>query len=251
MKAFTSQLQKTPPVQLYLVKRPEPATRYQINDAYKRAFDVIGATFLLLFFMPLMLLVTLLIKLTMPGPIFFKQERVTQNERKFDILKFRTMVVDAEAKTGPTWVRKNDNRVTPLGRILRATHMDEVPQLLNVLAGDMSLVGPRPERPIFVEQFKSQGIARYADRHLAKTGIAGYAQLRCPHPTMKDIEDKTEADLWYIENWTPWLDLKIIGGTYFYVQDSIVNGLKRHFSKPAPTVLAEATNLAIIKPFEA
>jgi exopolysaccharide biosynthesis polyprenyl glycosylphosphotransferase len=164
---------------------------------------------LLVLLAPLMVLVAIAIKLTSPrGPVFFIQERVGVNGRPFPCVKFRSMHVDAEAASGPVWASPNDGRTTPLGRFLRRFSIDELPQLVNVLAGDMSLVGPRPERPFFVAQF-SQLIPRYDKRHQEKAGVTGWAQvngLRGQTP----VTERTLYDLFYVEHWSPAFDLKIL-----------------------------------------
>lgn len=203
-------------LKLYVVKPSPMVTQYRINDTYKRCMDILAALTGLILFAPVMLLIFIAIKLTSSGPVMYKQERLTQKEKVFHVFKFRTMHTNAEDKTGPIWVQKNDERITHLGKFLRNTHLDELPQLWNVLVGDMSIIGPRPERPVFIEQFKSQEIPRYADRHLANTGITGYAQVLYPYAEYQDIYLKTEADLWYIENWTPLLDLWIIWQTFLH-----------------------------------
>ena len=187
------------------------------SDKMKRRVDLVVACCMLVLLAPVFALVALAVKLTSSGPVFFRQTRLTRNETPFEILKFRTMVVDAEAHTGPTWVRKNDSRITPIGRFLRNSRLDELPQLLNVLRGEMSLIGPRPERPVFVEQFKKQELPHYSLRHTARAGIAGYAQLLNPNPNMEDIHDKTRNDLYYVQHWSHALDLKILGMTVLYI----------------------------------
>jgi exopolysaccharide biosynthesis polyprenyl glycosylphosphotransferase len=179
------------------------------NLLVKRAIDVVGAAVLLVLLSPLMVLVALAVKLTSPrGPVFFVQERVGVNGRPFPCVKFRSMHADAEAASGPVWAAPNDDRTTPLGRFLRRYSIDELPQLVNVLVGDMSLVGPRPERPFFVAQF-SQLIPRYDKRHQEKAGVTGWAQvngLRGQTP----VTERTLYDLFYVEHWSPAFDLKIL-----------------------------------------
>ena len=177
------------------------------NLIVKRAFDICFASFVLILLSPLLLIIAALVKLESWGPVFFKQERVGIDGKSFHVWKFRSMEVDAEQKTGPTWAKKNDPRVTRLGRFLRRWSLDELPQLFNVLKGDMSIVGPRPERPVFVEQFKE--IPKYLDRHRVKTGMTGWAQvngLRGNAP----IEERTRYDVYYVENWSLVFDIKII-----------------------------------------
>lgn len=179
------------------------------NLLVKRAIDLVGAAVLLVLFSPLMVLVAIAVKLTSPeGPIFYIQERVGVNGRPFPCVKFRTMRVDAEAASGPVWATPNDGRTTRLGRVLRRFSIDELPQLVNVLVGDMSLVGPRPERPHFVAQF-TRLIPRYDRRHQEKAGMTGWAQvngLRGQTP----ITERTLYDLFYVEHWSPAFDLKIL-----------------------------------------
>ena len=162
-------------------------------DLFEKAF----AFALLIVFSPIMLVVAMLIKISMGGPILYGQIRVGKNGKLFKIYKFRSMVQDAEAKTGPVLATKNDPRVTGLGKFLRASHLDELPQLFNVLRGQMSFVGPRPERPEFVNQFNEQ-IVNYSKRHNVKPGITGLAQICLPYDAT--ASDKLHYDLFYIEN---------------------------------------------------
>lgn len=173
----------------------------------KRVLDIIISSLGLFVLSPLLVVIALLVKLTSRGPIFYVQERVSYDGSKFNIIKFRTMRTDAEA-TGPQWSQRADNRVTAIGRILRVTSIDELPQLWNVLRGDMSIVGPRPERPIFIEQFR-QRVPRYMLRHKVPAGITGWAQI---HGWRGDtsIDKRIEYDLYYIENWSLFLDIKIL-----------------------------------------
>ena len=182
--------------------------------AAKRLMDIVGATVGLILLSPLMILTAIAIKLESPGPVFYVQERMGLDARPFKMLKFRSMYVDAE-KDGPGWTRPGDPRVTRVGRIIRKYSIDELPQLINVLMGDMSLVGPRPERPVYVEQFR-QSIPRYMERHREKAGLTGWAQI---HGLRGDtsIAERTKYDLWYIENWSLWLDIKIIIRTIFRI----------------------------------
>lgn len=173
----------------------------------KRVLDVVISAGGLVMVSPLLLLIAILVKLTSRGPIFYTQERVSYDGSKFNIIKFRTMRTDAEA-TGPQWSQRADNRVTPLGKFLRISSMDELPQLWNVLRGDMSIVGPRPERPVFIEEFR-QRVPRYMLRHKVPAGITGWAQI---HGWRGDtsIDKRIEYDLYYIENWSLMLDVKIL-----------------------------------------
>ena len=174
----------------------------------KRAVDLIGSAVGLVVLSPLMMLVSLLVKLDSPGPVFYAQERMGLDARPFWMLKFRSMWEDAEAKTGPVWATKDDPRRTKIGAFIRRFSIDELPQFINVLLGEMSLVGPRPERPVFVEQFR-QSIPRYMDRHREKAGITGWAQVNGLRGDTS-IAERTKYDLWYTENWSLLLDFKII-----------------------------------------
>jgi Undecaprenyl-phosphate glucose phosphotransferase len=174
----------------------------------KRAMDLVGSAAGLVVISPLMMLLALLIKLESKGPVFFVQARMGLDGRPFPTLKFRSMRIDAEAQTGPVWATENDPRTTRIGRLLRRTSLDELPQLINVLVGDMSLVGPRPERPVFVEQFR-RVIPRYMERHRAKAGLTGWAQVNGLRGETSIVE-RTKYDLYYIENWSLLFDLKII-----------------------------------------
>jgi Undecaprenyl-phosphate glucose phosphotransferase len=176
------------------------------NVGMKRAMDLIVAALGLIFLSPFLLLVALLVKLDSPGPVLYAQERMGLDARPFWCLKFRSMRQDAE-RDGPGWTTKDDPRCTRVGRVLRRTNIDELPQLINVLIGEMSLVGPRPERPIYVEQFR-RAIPRYMERHREKAGITGWAQVNGLRGDTS-IPERTKYDLWYIENWSLALDIKI------------------------------------------
>lgn len=177
------------------------------NLIAKRAFDVLVSGLALLILSPVMVLLGLLVKLTSRGPIFFAQERMGMDGHLFKMLKFRTMKVDAE-KDGPRFATAQDDRKTPLGAFLRRTSLDELPQFWNVLVGDMSLVGPRPERPVFIEAFKKQ-IPRYHLRHMVKSGITGWAQINGLRGDTS-IKDRIDYDLYYIEHWSLAFDVKIL-----------------------------------------
>ena len=174
----------------------------------KRATDILGSGIALVLFSPIMLLVAVLIKLDSPGAVFYVQERMGLDARLFQMMKFRSMRTNAEAETGPVWASESDPRRTRVGGIMRRLSVDELPQLINVLVGNMSLVGPRPERPIFVEQFK-RSIPRYMDRHREKAGLTGWAQVNGLRGDTSIVE-RTKYDLWYIENWSLALDIKIL-----------------------------------------
>jgi len=174
----------------------------------KRTMDLMIGGLALILLSPLMLFIALLIKLGSKGPVFYAQVRVGLDGKPFPILKFRTMRKGAEESTGPVWTTIDDPRRTRLGEFLRKASIDELPQLVNVLLGDMSLVGPRPERPVFVEQFK-QVVPRYMERHKEKAGMTGWAQVNGLRGDTSIVE-RTKYDLYYIENWSPLFDLKII-----------------------------------------
>jgi exopolysaccharide biosynthesis polyprenyl glycosylphosphotransferase len=178
----------------------------------KRAVDLVGSAVLLVIFSPFLMLTAVVIKLDSPGPVFYAQERMGLDAKPFWCLKFRSMRMDAE-KDGPGWTTEGDPRVTRLGRFIRRFSVDELPQLINVFLGEMSLVGPRPERPVYVEQFR-RSIPRYMDRHREKAGLTGWAQVNGLRGDTS-IAERTKYDLWYIENWSLWLDFRILVRTVF------------------------------------
>ncbi|MCX8118782.1 MAG: undecaprenyl-phosphate glucose phosphotransferase [Desulfobacterota bacterium] len=175
---------------------------------FKRLLDLLLGSLILLALSPLMSAIGLLIKITSKGPVLYRQTRVGMDGRPFEILKFRTMRMDAEKETGPIWASPNDPRRTKLGAFLRKTSLDELPQLINVLKGEMSLVGPRPERPQFVEEFRKK-IPSYMLRHKIKAGMTGWAQINGWRGNTS-IEKRIEYDLYYIQNWSIGFDLKIL-----------------------------------------
>ena len=174
----------------------------------KRTFDVVLSALALLVLAPVLAALAAGVRLGSRGPVFYRQARVGRDGREFDMLKFRTMRTDAEAASGPVWTTENDPRVTRLGAVLRRWSLDELPQFWNVLRGDMSLVGPRPERRVFVEQF-AERMPRYFERHRVKAGLTGWAQVNGLRGNTS-IEDRTLYDLHYVENWSVWLDLRIL-----------------------------------------
>ena len=183
-----------------------------IHRVFKRAFDIVVSAMALVLLAPLMLAIALMVQLSSRGGILFRQQRVGRDGRMFDMLKFRTMRADAEVQTGPVFARADDPRRTRLGQWLRAVSLDELPQFYNVLKGDMSLVGPRPERPVFVEEFRGS-IPRYFERHKVRSGITGWAQvngLRGDTP----LEERTRYDIYYVENWSLAFDVKILFLTF-------------------------------------
>lgn len=204
-KPYTEDLLGLPVINI----RHVPLTN-TINQVVKRIMDVAGAITALILFSPIMLLVALLVKLTSPGPVIYSQERVGLHNRKFKMYKFRSMEVKEE-KNG--WTKQNDPRVTPVGRFIRKTSMDELPQLYNVLIGNMSLVGPRPERPFYVEKFREE-IPRYMVKHQVRPGMTGWAQIN-GYRGDTSIRKRIDCDLYYIENWTIGLDIKILFLTFF------------------------------------
>jgi Undecaprenyl-phosphate glucose phosphotransferase len=184
-----------------------------LNDMIKRTVDVVVATLLLVLLSPIFLLIAAAIRLTSVGPVFYRQERMSLDGRTFLVWKFRTMRADAEAGTGAVWAAPADPRRTWLGTWLRRTSLDELPQLLNVLRGEMSLVGPRPERPVFIEQFR-QKIPKYMLRHKVRAGMTGWAQVHGLRGNTS-VEQRIRYDLYYIENWSLLLDFKILLLTLF------------------------------------
>jgi sugar transferase (PEP-CTERM system associated) len=186
--------------------------RSAVSGVVKRGFDLIVASSMLILTLPLMLITGLLIKIESEGPIFYRQERVGLNGRTFKLLKFRSMRTDAE-KDGVQWARADDNRVTRVGSIIRKLRIDELPQLLNVLKDDMSFIGPRPERPFFVEQL-THAIPFYRERHCVKPGITGWAQVNYPYgASLEDARNKLSYDLYYVKNRSLFLDLIILIST--------------------------------------
>ncbi len=186
-----------------------------VDRVVKRSFDVLATGLGLLLLSPLLLVLAALVKLSSPGPVFYKQARVGRDGREFDMIKFRSMRTDAEQKTGPVWTTEDDPRVTGIGKFLRRSSLDELPQLWNVLRGDMSLVGPRPERRVFVEKF-SQEMPRYFERHRVQSGLTGWAQVHGLRGNTS-ISERTLYDLHYVENWSLTLDVKILLMTIHHV----------------------------------
>jgi lipopolysaccharide/colanic/teichoic acid biosynthesis glycosyltransferase len=181
--------------------------------ACKAVTDFILGVLLFLWALPLMILAMALVKLTSRGPTIYSQTRVGRHGRPFTIYKIRTMYHDCERLTGPVWSTGNDPRVLPVGRFLRSTHLDELPQLWNVLRGEMSLVGPRPERPEFVSQLE-KALPGYRDRLRVRPGVTGLAQLQlAPDTDLDSVRRKLACDLYYLQRLGPWLDLRILLGT--------------------------------------
>lgn len=186
------------------IEQPELTSEQKL---IKRVCDILLASVALVISFPIMILIAIAIKLDSEGPVIYKQKRVTEGEREFYVLKFRTMVKDAEKMTGPVLATENDPRITRVGRFLRLTRLDELPQLINILKGEMSFIGPRPERPYFVEQFKKL-YPEYSLRHNVKAGLTGLAQVYGKYATSP--QDKLRLDLIYIKNYSVFLDIKIL-----------------------------------------
>jgi len=183
------------------------------NAMLKRIVDIFGAFVAIILFSPVMLFSCIMIKLTSPGPLIYRQTRVGLHNKPFEMYKFRSMEVQTEEKEKKAWTVKNDPRVTGFGKFMRHTSIDELPQLFNILKGDMSLVGPRPERPFFVEKFREE-IPRYMVKHQVRPGLTGWAQVN-GYRGDTSIRKRIDCDLYYIENWTLGLDFKILFLTFF------------------------------------
>ena len=183
------------------------------NRAAKRAVDLIGATVAIILFSPVMLLTVLVVALTEEGSVIYRQERVGLHNQVFYMYKFRSMIMQDEEKEKAEWSTRNDPRITPVGKLIRRTSIDELPQLFNVLKGEMSLVGPRPERPQFVQKFRDE-IPRYMVKHQVRPGMTGWAQIN-GYRGDTSIEKRIEYDLYYIEKWTMVFDMKILILTIF------------------------------------
>ncbi len=186
-----------------------------VDRIVKRTFDLVATGLGLALLSPLLVLLALLVKLSSRGPIFYRQVRMGRDGREFDMIKFRTMRQDAEKQSGPVWTTESDPRITAVGSFLRRFSLDELPQLWNVLCGDMSLVGPRPERRVFVEEFSTR-MPRYFERHRVQSGLTGWAQVHGLRGNTS-IEDRTLYDLYYVENWSLRLDIKILLMTMHHV----------------------------------
>lgn len=188
------------------------------EDTIKRMIDIFISFILLIITSPIMLISAILIKVTSKGPIFYKQVRITKGQKEFEIFKFRSMRIDAEDLSGPVLAQAEDPRVTTVGKYLRSLRIDELPQLFNVLKGDMSLIGPRPERPFFVDQFKEQNPYYYL-RHTVRAGITGYAQVYGKYTT--DFNSKLKFDLLYIKNYSLMMDIQILFQTVKILFDKV------------------------------
>ena len=207
-KPYTEDLLGLPVINIRYV----PLTN-TFNMVLKRLMDIGGSIFAIILFSPVMLLASILVELTSPGPLIYKQERVGLHNRTFLMYKFRSMEVQPKEEEKKAWTVKNDPRVTGIGKFMRRTSIDELPQLFNILKGDMSLVGPRPERPFFVEKFREE-IPRYMVKHQVRPGLTGWAQVN-GYRGDTSIRKRIDYDLYYIENWTLGLDVKILIMTIF------------------------------------
>lgn len=207
-KPYTEDLLGLPVVNIRYV----PLTN-TFNSVIKRLIDIVGSLAAIVLFSPVMLIVSSLIKLTAPGPLIYKQTRVGLHNKPFEMYKFRSMEVQKEESEKKAWTVKNDPRVTGVGKFIRRTSIDELPQFFNILKGDMSMVGPRPERPFFVEKFREE-IPRYMVKHQVRPGLTGWAQVN-GYRGNTSIRKRIEYDLYYIENWTVGLDIKILFLTVF------------------------------------
>lgn len=207
-KPYTEDLQGLPVINIRYVP-----LNNTINAAIKRMVDIAGSAAGIIVLSPLMILISIAVRCSSKGPLIFKQERVGLHNKTFMMYKFRTMEVQPEESEKKEWTKRNDPRVTSIGKLLRCTSLDELPQLFNIFAGNMSLVGPRPERPFFVEKFKEE-IPRYMIKHQVRPGLTGWAQIN-GYRGDTSINKRIEFDLYYIENWTMWLDFKIMFLTIF------------------------------------
>jgi lipopolysaccharide/colanic/teichoic acid biosynthesis glycosyltransferase len=224
---------------------PSPARRRVMRDsnwypAVKAALDFVAAVVLLLVLGPVILLTMLLVKLTSRGPAIYTQTRMGLNGKPFTIFKLRTMYFKCELHSGATWSRPGDPRVTPLGRVLRKTHLDELPQLINVILGHMSLVGPRPERPEFLPQLE-QAIPHYRERLLVRPGVTGLAQVQLPPDTDLDsVQLKLAYDLYYVQQAGFWLDVRIVLSTALKMAGLSFSILRRLFRIPPRETIESA-----------
>jgi lipopolysaccharide/colanic/teichoic acid biosynthesis glycosyltransferase len=197
---------------LVLSIAPAPGAPASVPEAARRVRDVAGSLALLVLTLPLMMLVAIIIRLESPGPVFYRQDRVGLHGRVFSLIKFRSMRMDAEA-AGPRWAARRDPRVTRVGAVIRMCRIDELPQLLNVLRGEMSLVGPRPERPCFAAQL-ARALPRYDERTSVLPGLTGWAQVRCPYAaSVEESQAKLACDLHYVANRSLLFDLRILMAT--------------------------------------
>lgn len=220
----------------------------------KSWFDWTLAALLLIPALPVIGLCWLAVRLTSPGPGFYLQSRLGRGGREYRIVKLRTMAHDAELKTGgPKWSTKGDFRITRVGRFLRKTHLDELPQLFNVLAGQMSLVGPRPERRSIIDKLElERHVPGYAHRLLVRPGVTGLAQVQLPaDEDVNSVRHKVVYDLYYIENYSPWLDLRLMAATLFKAAGMNPRWTRRLFWLPRREAVAEVLQAKIVSPVAA
>jgi lipopolysaccharide/colanic/teichoic acid biosynthesis glycosyltransferase len=214
----------------------------------KNIADFVLALVLAVVALPIVALAALAVRLTSQGPAFYSQLRVGRGGRIFTIYKLRSMIHNCESLTGPRWSMPGDPRVTPVGWFLRKTHLDELPQLLNVLRGEMSLIGPRPERPEFVPELEAE-VPGYTQRLLVRPGVTGLAQVQLPPDTDVDsVRRKLAHDLFYIAHISPWLDLRLLACTAFYALGVPFSLLSRLLGVPASAVIEESMRGALDKP---
>jgi lipopolysaccharide/colanic/teichoic acid biosynthesis glycosyltransferase len=220
------------------------------REAYvpvKLAADVLVASLLSLITLPLVILAALLVKLSSRGPAFYSQVRLGRNGKPFKIYKIRTMFHECELLSGPRWSTPGDARITSVGRVLRSTHLDELPQLLNVVRGQMSLIGPRPERPEFLSVLE-QALPSYRRRLLVRPGVTGLAQVHLPADTdLCSVRRKLAYDLYYIQRMGPWLDLQILLCTFLYALGVPFRWSRRLFHIPAPDAPEESMQVPVIQ----
>ena len=199
------------------VHRYFPVKLSPLDMGLKRTMDIVISSAVLLLFSPVWILSAVMIKWDSRGPVFYRQRRIGFNGRPFTMYKFRSMLHNAEKTTGPVWAKRNDPRITRMGKIVRKLGIDEIPNLINVLRGDMSLIGPRPERPYFVNQFRHR-IQYYSNRLEMRPGITGLAQVYHKYDeSIEDVKQKLEFDLSYIRNYSIWTDIKVIFMTAYII----------------------------------
>jgi lipopolysaccharide/colanic/teichoic acid biosynthesis glycosyltransferase len=202
-------------------------------DWIKLLADFSIALILFVLALPVMVIAAMLIRMTSSGPATYSQVRLGRGGRRFLIYKLRTMRHNCEALTGPVWCAKGDPRITPLGRFLRKTHIDELPQLWNILRGDMSLVGPRPERPEIIDELENH-LANYRGRLSVKPGLTGLAQIQLPPDTdIRSVREKLNLDLCYVRRYGFWLDIRILVGTVFYLLGVSYAGVRKAMALPS------------------
>ena len=223
VKNMSESLSISAPIVNREIKSETPVHRYfpvklsPLDMGLKRAMDIVISSAILILLSPIWVLSALMIKLDSRGPVFYRQRRIGYNGRPFTMYKFRSMLHNAEKTTGPVWAKRNDPRITRVGKIVRKLGIDEIPNLFNVLRGDMSLIGPRPERPYFVNQFRHR-IQYYSNRLEMRPGITGLAQVYHKYDeSIEDVKQKLEFDLSYIRNYSIWTDIKVIFMTAYII----------------------------------